>query len=85
MDRLPQKDNEKSKRNLFYFVKQFSDLIIVNFTSLGGKAQIFYQAIFRIMTILRTKYNIGQKVEVVEENLRKYFSYWLEMANRKIE
>lgn len=29
--------------------------------------------------------NIGQKVELLEEKLRKYFAYWLDVCNRELE
>ena len=34
---------------------------------------------------LEEAFNIDQKVELVEEKLRKYFTYWLDLCNRKIK
>ena len=34
---------------------------------------------------MREILNIGQKVELLEEKLRKYFCYWLEVCNDKLK
>ncbi len=31
------------------------------------------------------KFNIKQKVELVEEKIRRNFSYWLDICNQKME
>lgn len=33
---------------------------------------------------MQTHLNINQKVELNEEKLRQYFSYWLEVADQRI-
>lgn len=61
------------------------DISIAHFCSLGGKNTLYYQVMFKIMTLLRIRLNLRQKVELVEENIRKYFSYWLNLASQKIK
>ena len=34
---------------------------------------------------MQEAFNIDQKVELVEEKLRKYFNYWLDLCNRKVK
>ena len=55
--------------------------IIPHFCSLGMKGAIYYRLIFKIMTVLRIKLNLRHKVQLAEDDLRKYFSYWLSLAS----
>lgn len=61
------------------------DLIILHFATTGGNNSNYYYAIYRILIKLREELNIGQKVELHEEKLRNYFSYWLDVCDQKIE
>jgi hypothetical protein len=65
--------------------KTKDDIIIPHFCSLGERNAIYYQVMFKIVTCLRLKLNIKQKVELVEERLRKFFNYWLDLANSMIK
>lgn len=49
--------------------------------SLPSTEKNYFHVIFKIMTQLRLQLDLKLKVELVEANLRKYFSYWLEMAS----
>jgi hypothetical protein len=51
----------------------------------GGNNSNYFYAIYRILVKLRELLNIGQKVELLEEKLRKYFAYWLDVCNSYIE
>lgn len=62
-----------------------NDLIILHFATTGGNNSNYFYAIYRILIKLREELNIGQKVELHEEKLRKYFSYWLDVCNQRIE
>lgn len=62
-----------------------NDLIILHFATTGGNNSNYFYAIYRILIKLREQLNIDQKVELHEEKLRKYFSYWLDVCNQRIE
>lgn len=62
-----------------------NDLIILHFATTGGNNSNYFYAIYRILIKLREELNIGQKVELHEEKLRKYFAYWLDVCNQRIE
>lgn len=44
----------------------------------------YSEILYKITMQLRKLLNINQKVELNEEKLRQYFSYWLEVADDKI-
>lgn len=46
---------------------------------------MYHQLIFRVMTALRLQLNLKHKVELVEERLKKYFQFWLELADRLLK
>ncbi len=41
-------------------------------------------ALYEIMSKLRKYFNLKQKVPVVEENLRRNLSFWLDIASNKL-
>ncbi|CAD8176209.1 unnamed protein product [Paramecium pentaurelia] len=64
---------------------RYQDIIIPHFAMVGGNNSNYFYAIYRILVKLRELLNIGQKVELLEEKLRKYFAYWLDICNSHIE
>jgi hypothetical protein len=42
-------------------------------------------AIYRFLIKLREMLKINQKVELIEEKARNYFSYWLDVGHRELE
>lgn len=64
--------------------KNTRDLTILHFATTGGNNSNYFYAIYRILIKLREELNIGQKVELHEEKIRKYFSYWLDVCNQRI-
>ena len=60
-------------------------VLVPHFCSLGAKGPVYHQLIFRVMTALRLRLNLRHKVELVEERLKKYFEFWLELADRLLE
>lgn len=67
-------------------VKQdFDDIIIPHFASAGGNNSNSFYAIYRILIKLRDVFNINQKVELLEEKIRKNFNYWLELCSQKAD
>ena len=64
--------------------KNFKDVIITHFASGGGNMSNYFFAIYRILVKQRELFNIKQKVELLEEKIRKNFLYWLDLCSRKI-
>lgn len=62
-----------------------NDLMILHFGTTGSNNSNYLYAIYRILIKLREELNIDQKVELHDEKLRKYFSYWLDVCNQRIE
>lgn len=65
--------------------RRSNDLLILHFGTTGGNNSNYFYAIYRILIKLREELNIDQKVELHEEKLRKYFGYWLDVCNQRIE
>jgi hypothetical protein len=64
---------------------KYNDFIIPHFATTGGNNGNYFFAIYRILIKLREALNITQKVELLEEKLRRYFAYWLELSNKELE
>lgn len=65
--------------------KQYNDIVIPHFASAGGNNSNYFYTIYRILIKLRELFNIKQKVELLEEKIRKNFYYWLDLCSRKIK
>ncbi|EGR26947.1 TPR repeat protein [Ichthyophthirius multifiliis] len=65
--------------------KKYPDIILSHFASSGGNSSNYFFAIYRLLNKLREALDIDQKVELLEEKLRKYFSYWLNHCSDKLE
>lgn len=61
------------------------DIILPFFSTVSEKNSNCFYAIYRFLVQLREKLNVKQKVELLEDKLRKYFGYWLEVCVRKIK
>ena len=59
--------------------------MILHFATTGGNNSNYFYAIYRILIKLREELNIDQKVELHDEKLRKYFAYWLDVCDQRIE
>ncbi|CAD8193095.1 unnamed protein product [Paramecium octaurelia] len=64
---------------------RYPDFIIPHFATQSGKNSNYYYAIYRILIKLREALNIKQKVELLEEKLRRFFQYWLEICSRQLD
>lgn len=62
-----------------------NDLMILHFATTGGNNSNYFYALYRILIKLREELNIDQKVELHDEKLRKYFAYWLDVCDQRIE
>ncbi|CAK89279.1 unnamed protein product (macronuclear) [Paramecium tetraurelia] len=65
--------------------QRYPDFIIPHFATQSGKNSNYYYAIYRILIKLREALNIKQKVELLEEKLRRFFQYWLEICSRQLD
>ena len=65
--------------------KHYKDIVISHFASAGGNNSNYFFTIYRILVKLRELFNIKQKVELLEEKIRKNFYYWLDLCSRKIK
>ena len=65
--------------------QRFDDVVIPHFASAGGNHSNYFYTIYRILVRLREIFNIKQKVELVEEKIRRNFSYWLELCQQQME
>ena len=61
------------------------DIILPFFSTVCEKNTNYFYAIYRILIQLREQLNVKQKVELLEDKLRKYFGYWLGVCTRKIQ
>ncbi|CAD8127534.1 unnamed protein product [Paramecium sonneborni] len=61
------------------------DIIIPHFAIHSQNNSNYYYAIYRILIKLRQALNIKLKVELLEEKLRTYFQYWLEICSRQLK
>jgi len=61
------------------------DIILPFFSTVCEKNSNYFYAIYRFLIQLREKLNVKQKVELLEDKLRKYFGYWLGVCTRKIQ
>lgn len=64
--------------------KPHPDITLLHFASNGGNNANFYFAIYRFLNKLRELLDIRQKVELLEEKLRVYFQYWLNVCSNSL-
>ena len=62
-----------------------NDLVLLHFATTGGNNSNYFYALYRMLIKLREELNIDQKVELHDEKLRKYFAYWLDVCDQRIE
>ncbi len=60
-------------------------MILPHFASSGGNESNFYYAIYNMLIQLREQLDISQKVELLEEKIRKFFLYWLDVCSRTLQ
>lgn len=65
--------------------QKFRDVVVPHFASVGGHSQNYFNTIYKILVKLRDIFNIKYKVELLEEKIRKYFPFWLDLFQSKIE
>jgi hypothetical protein len=65
--------------------QKYKDVVVPHFASVGGNSQNYFYTIYKILVKLRDIFNIKYKVELLEEKIRKYFPFWLDLFQSKIE
>lgn len=65
--------------------KEFPDIIVPSFVTYGSSENSPNSIIYRVVVRLREIFNIRQRLELSEERLRINFSYWLDLASRKMK
>jgi hypothetical protein len=65
--------------------KTRNDLVIPHFCSLSPQIGGYTAFFFKLMTELRVSLDLRQKVELVEQNQRKFLGYYLEMISQKLQ
>ena len=53
--------------------------------SSNGQQSSYFYAIYNILNKIREELDMSQKIEILEEKLRKYFLYFLDNAINKIK
>lgn len=65
--------------------QKYKILPIIHFASNGGNNSNYFYCLYRIVIRLREALKIRQRVDLLEEKIRKYFAYWLDTCSSEIE
>lgn len=65
--------------------KKNNDYVVVHFAKRSPSDRLYYYSLHRMFSRLREEFDIKQKMPILEDKLRVYFSRWLELANAKRE
>lgn len=60
-------------------------LSILHFASNGSNHCNYYYSLHRIIIRLRESLKLKQNVDLLEENIRKFFAYWLDLVSEEVE
>lgn len=63
----------------------FHDVVIAHFASSGGTNANYFYTVYKILVKLRDIFNVGFKVEMMEEKIRKSFAFWLQLFENSIK
>ncbi len=56
-------------------------LSIMHFASNGSNNRNYFYSLYRIIIKLRESLKLKQNVDLLEENIRKFFAYWLDICS----
>ena len=65
--------------------KKNNDFVVVHFAHKSPADRVYFYSLYRMFNRLREEFDIKQKMPILEDKLRVYFSRWLELANAKRE
>lgn len=60
-------------------------LTITHFASAGSNDSNCYYSLYQIIIKLKEALHLKQNVDLLEENIRKFFPYWLDIASSEVE
>ena len=65
--------------------KKDNDFVVVHFAKRSPADRYYYYSLHRMFSRLREEFDIKQKMPILEDKLRVYFTRWLELSNAKRE
>jgi hypothetical protein len=57
----------------------------MHFASSGSNNCNYFYSLYRIIIRLREAFKLKQNVDLLEENIRKFFAYWLNLCSSEVE
>lgn len=60
-------------------------LTITHFASGGSNDSNYFYSLYQIIIKLKEALKLKQSVDLLEENIRKFFSYWLDIVSAEVE
>lgn len=60
-------------------------LTIMHFASGGSNDSNYFYSLYQIITKLKEALKLKQNVDLLEENIRKFFAYWLDIVSSEVE
>jgi len=58
--------------------------MIMHFASFGSNNSNYFYSLYRIIIKLREALKLKQNVDLLEEKIRKYFAYWLDLCSSEM-
>lgn len=72
-----------NKVNLLLTQKE-KNLSIIHYASNGSNNQNYFYCLYRIIIKLKEALKLKQNVDLLEQKIRKYFAYWLDISNSQV-
>jgi arabinogalactan endo-1,4-beta-galactosidase len=60
-------------------------LTIMHFASAGSNDSNYFYSLYQIIIKLKEALKLKQSVDLLEENIRKFFAYWLDIVSAEVE
>lgn len=57
----------------------------MHFASNGSNDSNYFYSLYQIIIKLKEYLKLNQGVDLLEENIRKFFAYWLDLASSEVE
>ena len=57
----------------------------MHFASAGSNDSNYFYSLYQLIIKLKESLKLKQNVDLLEENIRKFFSYWLDIASSEVE
>ena len=56
----------------------------MHFASAGSNDSNYFYSLYQLIIKLKESLKLKQNVDLLEENIRKFFSYWLDIASSEV-